>query len=95
MSVSAVAHLGYIDLDQGHLPRLVKTGLPFSTRSAWNTFASNHLRPFSLNTWVNHALTDSELAPLELPDAQGITERWARQVECLVASCPKLKHLKV
>ena len=66
-----------------------------STRSAWNTFASNHLRPFSLNTWVNHALTDSELAPLELPDAQGITERWARQVECLVASCPKLKHLKV
>ena len=53
------------------------------------------MRPFSLNTWVNHALTGSELAPLELPDAQGITERWARQVQCLVASCPKLKHLKV
>ena len=74
---------------------MVSIVLPFSTRSAWNTLASNHLRPFSLNTWVNHALTDSELAPLELPDAQGITERWARQVECLVASCPKLKHLKV
>ena len=59
--------------------------------------ASNHLRPFSLSAWVNnHALTGSELmAPLELPDAAGITERWARQVECLVASCPKLKHLKV
>ena len=25
----------------------------FSSRSVWNTFASNSLRPFSLNTWVN------------------------------------------
>ena len=64
-----------------------------SRRAAWNTFASNSLRPFSLSAWVNHELTGE--TPLDLPDAPGIMERWARQIECLVTSCPQLKHLKV
>ena len=63
-----------------------------SKRPLWSAFASSSLLlPFSLNTWVNQKLRE----PLDLPDVTGIKERWASQIECLVASCPRLKHLKI